>query len=75
MHSKDSLTAGKRVSPSLALCFYLAPHLLNRIQKTSTPQVGVQNEAKPQAVAKEANMGTVAKKVSNEKKVDFDGKV
>jgi transposase len=34
----------------------------------------VQNEAKPQAVAKEANMGTVAKKVSDGKKVDFDGK-
>jgi hypothetical protein len=34
----------------------------------------VQNEAKPQSVAKGANMSTVTKRVSNGKQVDFDGK-
>jgi transposase len=40
------------------------------------PQAGVQNEAKPQSVAKEANMSNVAKRRGKEKRgqVDFNGK-
>ena len=40
------------------------------------PLMGVQNEAKPQSVAKEANMSKVAKKCGKEKlgQVNFDGK-
>lgn len=40
------------------------------------PRVGVQNEAKPQSVAKEANMSNVAKRRGKEKRgqVDFNGR-
>jgi transposase len=44
---------------------------------THHPQTGVQNEAKPQTVAKEANMSKVAKKHDKEKReqVNFAGKI
>jgi hypothetical protein len=42
----------------------------------SFPEAGVRNEAKPQSVAKEANMSSVAKRRNKEKRgqVNFDGK-